>query len=43
MGQGAGGDPEALATQAGQFNQITESRRIVNLREEAHAGLGEIG
>lgn len=43
MGQGAGGNPEALATQAGQFNQITESGRIITLREQAHAGLGQIG
>jgi hypothetical protein len=43
MGQGASGDPEAFATQTGQFNQITESGRIITLREQAHAGLGEIG
>ena len=43
MGQSAGGYPETLARQAGQLHQIREGSRLVTLREQAHAGLGQIG
>ena len=42
MGQSAGGHPDTLARQAGQLHQIHEGGRLVILREQAHAGLGDI-
>ena len=43
MGQSAGGHPEALSRYAGQLDQIPEPGGVVTLREQAHAGLGDIG
>ncbi len=43
MGQSAGGHPEAFPRQSGQLHQIREGGRLVTLRKQAHAGLGDIG
>jgi len=43
MGQSAGGNPKGFAYQARQFQQMPKCGRIVTLREEANACLGEIG